>query len=196
MWWLRLPGKRYSLSVILRSPRSGRLEGCTATMLQCPGRRPSRLAFHASHLRMTEEIQSSPHDRPQSRPGRCLPRQAQSGAAGGAGVWRRLRPGARARRSADPQRGRRHQRSVLAGADGRRPDRVGAVAASRGGEHHPAVRRQARGVGEGRRPQCRARGRDAARRRAEGMPRGDRGRRAAQERAPARGVRKGEERRA
>ena len=73
--------------------------------------------------------------------------------------------------------------------------RVGAVAAGRGGQHDSAVRRQARGLGESRRAQLRAGGRDPARRRAEGMPRRDRGRRAAQERAAARRLREGEERR-
>ena len=117
------------------------------------------------------------HDCAQSRPGRCLRRQAQSGAARRAGLRRRRGPGARARRGAGARRGRRRQRPVLAGAARRRPGRVGTVAAGRGGEHDSAVRRPARGVGEGRRAQSGARGRDPARRRAEGMPGGDRGRR-------------------
>ena len=59
----------------------------------------------------------------------------------------------------------------------------------RGGADHPAVRRPPRGVGEGRKPQHRARRRGASRPARLRMPGGDRGRRPAPQRAAARAVR-------
>ena len=86
---------------------------------------------------------------------RRLRRAPQSGAADRAGVRPRRRPRARARREDHQRLGRRSERSVRAGSPRRRRARLGAVAAGRGGAHRAAVRRQARGLGQGRQPQFR-----------------------------------------
>ena len=93
-----------------------------------------------------------------------ISRPSRPGAAGGAGFRPGRRPGQRTRQRADQGLGRRRERSVLAGAAGRRGARRRSGAAGRGGADHPAVRRPARGVGEGRQPQYRACGRGGARR--------------------------------
>ena len=102
-----------------------------------------------------------------------------SGAADHPAVRSRRRPGARARRRADGVGGRRSHRSVFAGAAGRRRTFRRAVAAGRGGDDHPDVRRPPRDPGARRLAQFCLRRRYAERDADKRLPHRDRGRRAA-----------------
>ena len=104
-------------------------------------------------------------------------------------LWSRCRPGARARRCAAGVRGRRSQRSVLAGEAGWRRAFRRAVAAGRRGPDDPAVRRPPRDPRPRRLPQFCQRRRYAGGGAAERLPHRDRGRRAAPGVAAAQGLR-------
>src|SRR5262245_45768618 len=152
-----------------------------STDAQAPARREDR----------GEERHGCP-ERPQQRHVSGTPR---SGAPDRAGVRPGRGTGARARGGARARIGRRSKGPLSARAPRRRRARRRAHASDRGGQHHSAVRRAARSLGEGGRAQPCAGGGTAAHVARTGLPGRNRGGRSQAQRAATRGVRAREDRR-